>query len=203
MSWRSSAVLLILALANDPLVALAQLDTKPALNTAPTATGLQSNNSGYVTFTQMVVITTSAGDYTLETNKFYTVLKELSNTYKIAIGASGSQGSVYVSKRRCVYHTESERKSPNGGKQDIDEVVRRLNQKYQAESNRRYVTQPARNTYNIRVAIPTPVQRSWTSPIDDTERAVGRTAQGRTIYTGPRGGRYYYSSSGSKVYVDY
>jgi colicin import membrane protein len=33
------------------------------------------------------------------------------------------------------------------------------------------------------------------------DKAVGKDVEGRTIYEGPRGGRYYLNSSGNKVYV--
>ncbi|MFA6054051.1 MAG: hypothetical protein WC769_01625 [Thermodesulfovibrionales bacterium] len=33
-----------------------------------------------------------------------------------------------------------------------------------------------------------------------TTEGIGTTSTGKTIYTGPRGGRYHYSSSGKKVY---
>ncbi len=33
-----------------------------------------------------------------------------------------------------------------------------------------------------------------------TDKATGKTANGQTIYTGPRGGRYHFSKSGNKVY---
>jgi hypothetical protein len=32
-------------------------------------------------------------------------------------------------------------------------------------------------------------------------KIVGKTADGLPIYEGPRGGRFYYSASGEKVYV--
>jgi hypothetical protein len=42
---------------------------------------------------------------------------------------------------------------------------------------------------------PPPVQKFIGS-----ETQAGTTPSGKTIYTGPRGGRYHYSSSGKKVY---
>jgi colicin import membrane protein len=41
---------------------------------------------------------------------------------------------------------------------------------------------------------PQPVNRSG-------DRIVGRDAKGRTLYEGPRGGRYYINSNGNKEYV--
>jgi len=38
-------------------------------------------------------------------------------------------------------------------------------------------------------------------PPGSEDTIVGRDEKGRTIYEGPRGGRYYRSSTGSKVYV--
>jgi colicin import membrane protein len=35
-----------------------------------------------------------------------------------------------------------------------------------------------------------------------TDKAVGKDKEGRTIFEGPRGGRYYINGSGNKVYVD-
>ncbi|MEW6510752.1 MAG: hypothetical protein AB1428_07300 [Bacteroidota bacterium] len=32
-------------------------------------------------------------------------------------------------------------------------------------------------------------------------KIVGKTPDGRNIYEGPRGGRFYYGASGNKVYV--
>ena len=34
-----------------------------------------------------------------------------------------------------------------------------------------------------------------------SDKAVGKTADGKTIYEGPRGGRYYINSNGNKTYI--
>lgn len=33
------------------------------------------------------------------------------------------------------------------------------------------------------------------------DKSVGKDAKGRTIYEGPRGGRYYINSNGNKTYI--
>ncbi|MCU0447153.1 MAG: hypothetical protein MUE85_19835 [Microscillaceae bacterium] len=36
---------------------------------------------------------------------------------------------------------------------------------------------------------------------DKDDKVVGKDAKGRTIYQGPRGGRYYINSKGNKEYI--
>ncbi len=36
---------------------------------------------------------------------------------------------------------------------------------------------------------------------ETTDKAVGKDEKGRTIYQGPKGGKYYLTASGNKVYV--
>jgi len=39
------------------------------------------------------------------------------------------------------------------------------------------------------------------SPVDELDEAVGKTKDGRTVYAGTRGGHYYLTESGNRVYV--
>ncbi len=41
----------------------------------------------------------------------------------------------------------------------------------------------------------------YTGPTSSTSRSIPNYSGSRTIHTGPRGGRYYYNSSGNKTYV--
>lgn len=39
-------------------------------------------------------------------------------------------------------------------------------------------------------------------PAVSNDKVIGKNPDGRTLYQGERGGRYYFSDSGNKVYID-
>ncbi len=39
-------------------------------------------------------------------------------------------------------------------------------------------------------------------PPHSDDKVIGRNPDGKTLYQGERGGRYYFSDSGNKVYID-
>ena len=46
-----------------------------------------------------------------------------------------------------------------------------------------------------------PAKKVQNMPNSSSDKSVGKDDKGRTIYEGPRGGRYYINSNGNKTYV--
>lgn len=123
----------------------------------------------------------------------------------IIIGVASAQDdpTVYVTKTGSKYHTSG---CSYLGKSSISIKLSEVGTRYSPCSRckppvlKTAITKSEQTGNDAKSPKATEKNTSETQKQTKDEKTVGTTSSGKTIYEGPRGGKFHYSKSGKKVY---
>ena len=124
--------------------------------------------------------------------------------YKIATLPPHSSFSVDTARNHNIGISTDTISQPSQNEINSNKVVE--NKKIESHSTKDLKAQPSELKsdvkYGTKVTKETPQKKSKVSKKKSSSYSSRSYSSGREYYTGPRGGCYYYSGSGKKVYVD-
>lgn len=161
----------------------------------------------------MAITNRSKGEiFSLSTTSFYPVTAISESRFRVLYQNQQELRTITLTDAHIIFYSISEAKEyyleqDKRAASEYEQKIRQLNEKYQAVSDTR-PPEPYKPHVHSSYSTPSPqyIYIPSSTPTRystyDSKPKSRPTYNGRTIYVGPRGGRYYFSDSGKKVYID-